>query len=134
MSYNESLSNNSNYPQMSQSEWDMAPWNEPVIPERDFNILCSQTLSKAVTITTDNYSPEYDEEDNHTYINTENINWEVEFYNNDYHTPQQLLQIFRGLLIRDLEAGIPFKSEQFTKDLIKECEDWNEDETEYIEN
>ena len=28
MSYNESLKSDSNYPLMSQSEWDNAPWNE----------------------------------------------------------------------------------------------------------
>lgn len=28
MSYNESLRSDSNYPPMSQSEWDNAPWNE----------------------------------------------------------------------------------------------------------
>ena len=28
MSYNESLNGNSNYPPMSQSEWDNAPWNQ----------------------------------------------------------------------------------------------------------
>ena len=49
-----------------------APYNEPLIPERDFDVEVTITMSKVVTITTDNYVPEYDDEDGHTYANTEN--------------------------------------------------------------
>ena len=133
MSYNESLRPNSNYPPMSQSDWNRAPWNEPIVPEEDFNVLCSQTLSKSVKVTTDNYRPEYEEEDGHTYLNTENVDWEEEFHNNDYHTPQQLLGLFKSLLVRDLKEGNPLKSERYTKALIEECDGWCEDECEFIE-
>ena len=35
----------SNYPSgVSDSTWD-APWNDPDIPEHDFEITCSQSLS-----------------------------------------------------------------------------------------
>ena len=52
-----------------------APYNEVDIPERDFEVTISQTLSRTVTIVTDDYYPEYDEEDGHTYANTENTDW-----------------------------------------------------------
>ena len=34
MSYNESLRADSNYPPMSQSDWDRAPWNEVELPPK----------------------------------------------------------------------------------------------------
>ena len=54
MSYNESL-NNSNYPVMSQSEWDNAPWNQADNPEREIEVLVSVTLSKTVKIKVSDY-------------------------------------------------------------------------------
>ena len=53
-----------------------APYNEPLIPERDFDVEVTITMSKVVTITTDNYVPEYDDEYGHTYANTENTEWD----------------------------------------------------------
>ena len=111
-----------------------APWNEVVIPERDFDVTCSQTLSKTVTVTTDHYNPEFDEEDGHTYANTSDTDWANEYHDNDYHTPLQLIQFLKQVLENDLQHGIVFKSPRFTQDLINECNDWQEDETEYIEN
>lgn len=55
MSYNESLNNNSNYPLMSQSEWDNAPWNQADNPEREIEVLVSVTLSKTVKIKITDY-------------------------------------------------------------------------------
>lgn len=57
MSYNESLNPHSNYPLMSQSQWDSAPFNQSDIPEKDFDVVCSQSLSRAATVTTSNYIP-----------------------------------------------------------------------------
>jgi hypothetical protein len=39
-----------------------APFNEPIIPERDFDVSVMQTLVKETTISTDQYQPEYDDE------------------------------------------------------------------------
>lgn len=55
MSYNESLNSNSNYPVMSQSEWDNAPWNQADNPEREIEVLVSVTLSKTVKIKVSDY-------------------------------------------------------------------------------
>ena len=53
MSYNESLNNNSNYPLMSQSEWDNAPWNqrdpEPVEVEVQVTIVLTKNIKLPVT-------------------------------------------------------------------------------------
>ena len=55
MSYNESLNGNSNYPLMSQSEWDSAPWNQVDNPEREIEATVSVTLSKTVKIKVSDY-------------------------------------------------------------------------------
>ena len=55
MSYNESLNGNSNYPPMSQSEWDNAPWNQADNPEREIEVTVSVTLSKTVKIKVSDY-------------------------------------------------------------------------------
>lgn len=55
MSYNESLNGNSNYPPMSQSEWDIAPWNQVDNPEREIEVTVSVTLSKTVKIKVSDY-------------------------------------------------------------------------------
>lgn len=46
MSYNLSLRSDSNYPPMSQSEWNRAPWNQADTPEENFNIAVSYNFSK----------------------------------------------------------------------------------------
>ena len=124
-----------------------APYNEPSIPDEEFEITCSQTLSKTVTVTTNNYIPgasgvDYDSDDEggyhaspyHEDPDTSDTNWAEEYHSNDYHTPLQLIQLLGQVLMDGLEHGIAFRSPKFTSDLIKECEGWSEDETEYIEN
>lgn len=63
MSYNESLNPNSNYPLMTQSQWDAAPFNQEDPPEADFNVAISCSLSREAKVTTDDYDGgEYDED------------------------------------------------------------------------
>lgn len=56
MSYNESLNSNSNYPLMSQYEWDNAPWNQVDNPEREIEVLVSVTLSKTFKVKVSDYT------------------------------------------------------------------------------
>ena len=62
MSYNESLRANSNYPPMSQSEWDKSPWNEVELPPKDVEVTVSITLSKTMKVPVRDYT--IDEEGN----------------------------------------------------------------------
>lgn len=110
------------------------PWNEPIIPERDFDLTISQSLSKDVTVCTNQYNPEYDEEYGQTFANTEDTDWNKVFKENDYHTPLQLIQLLGEVLQKDLEHGIVFKNPRFTQELINECQGWTDDETEIVEN
>ena len=155
MSYNESLSPNSNYPAMSQSQWDSAPFNEVDTPDKDFGVTCVQTLSKTVTVTTNNYIPgasgvDYESDGEGGYCasgwqdpdDTSDTNWKEAYRLNGYMTPMQLLEVLKGYLEQDLQnvEEIAIKRnqnkeflERKLKFLIGECEDWTVDEEEYIE-
>ena len=50
MSYNESLRADSNYPPMSQSDWDRAPWNEVELPPKEVEVTVSITISKTTKV------------------------------------------------------------------------------------
>ena len=55
MSYNESLNSNSNYPIMSQHEWDNSPWNEEEQPYKEVEVTVSITVSKTMKIPVNDY-------------------------------------------------------------------------------
>ena len=55
MSYNESLNSNSNYPPMSLSEWDSAPWNEVELPPKDVEVTVSITVSRTMKVPVTDY-------------------------------------------------------------------------------
>jgi hypothetical protein len=134
MSYNESLSPNSNYPHMSQSEWDNAPWNEPVIPEQDFEVDVEYVLQKkAVKVTTDDYSPEFDEETGHVDANTEDTDWE-NAYENSHYTIPELLSELESYIKQDLERykGSATKERQL-KEMLEDCQGWEMYDKSYCE-
>ena len=132
---------------MSASELARAPWMQEDPPEKSFEVTCSQSLSKTVTVTTNNYIPgasgvDYERDDEggtyaspwHDDPDTSDTNWAEEYHNNDYHTPLQLINLLAKVLEKDMQNGIVFKSPKFTQDIIDECKNWSEDETEFIEN
>lgn len=132
MSYNESLMSNSNYPPMSQSEWDSAPWNEESIPEKDFDLIVCQTLSKQVDVTTSDYNPEYDEEDGSIFCDTSETSWKEVYADNKHYTPLELIGLF-GRYIDDLLNDIVTtpRSPSFLKILKQECKGWQEEEIDF---
>ena len=139
MNYNESLNNNSNYPLMSQSEWDNAPWNQSDPEEKEFEVTVSQTLSKSTTVTTSDYIPggyfletEWDIDGYHTITchepdDTSDTDWK-KAYNNEHYTPLGLIQEFKEML----EKNTPIP-ETRRKHLIDECMNWIEDDLEVCE-
>lgn len=134
-----------------------APWNQHDVPEKDFEIICSQTLSRTATVYTDNYIPgesgaDYEPDDEGGYYavawheadDTSNTDWKKEYYDNGYKTPLQLIQILKGYLKDDLKKWEEEDKKEphrwaatqvrILKGLIEECECWCEDECEFIEN
>lgn len=122
-----------NYPAGLTDHSSNTPWNEPYIPERDFDLTISQSLSKDITVCTNRYNPEYDDEDGRTYFNTEDTDWTEVFKENGYHTPLQLIQLLGEVLQKDLEYGIVYQNPRVTQELINECSSWIADETEITE-
>ena len=113
----------------------------------DFDVTCSQTLSKTVTVTTNNYTPgaegvDYEPDGEGGYCSfgwhdpddTSDTNWADEYHENDYHTPLQLIELLKQVLEENMKNGVVFKSPRYTAKLIEECEDWCEDDVEYVEN
>ena len=154
MSYNESLSPNSNYPAMSQSQWDSAPFNESDIPEEEFEVTCSQSLSRTTSVWTSNYIPgasgvDYEPDGEGGYYgsswhddpDTSDTNWAEEYHDNDHYTPIQLIGLYKETLKEQLKSWEDMDEIASAKTqirriehLIEECEGWTEDETEYLQN
>lgn len=111
-----------------------APYNEPLIPEREFDVEVTITMSKVVTITTDNYVPEYDDEDGHTYANTENTEWDKEFENSGHFTIADLIEELKGYVVEDMKTCEPnTRKVSHLKRLLLACEDWETIEESYEE-
>ena len=111
-----------------------APYNEPLIPERDFDVEVTITMSKVVTITTDNYVPEYDDEDGHTYANTENTEWDKEFENSGHFTIADLIEELKGYVVDDMKTCAPnTRKVSHLKRLLLACEDWETIDESYEE-
>ena len=135
----------SNYPPGLSDSTPGCPWSEPEIPEKEFDVTCCQTLSKTVTVITNNYIPgasgvdyEYDPEGSvavgwHDPDDTSDTNWADEYHANDYHTPLQLIELFKQYLENDLNRMGEVKNKRWIEHLIEECSNWTEDETEYAE-
>ena len=135
MSYNESLSPNSNYPAMSQSQWDSAPFNEPDVPEKEFDVTISQTLSRSTSVTTNDWCPAGDEDD--FYVDTSDTCWSEVIKENGCKTPLDLIAMLKEYLQKDLErieeiAKEKNENKEFLERkyqfLIEECEGWVEDD------
>ena len=123
-----------------------APYNQVDAPDKEFDVTCCQTLSKTVTVTTNNYIPgasgvDYESDDEGGYCavgwqdpdDTSDTNWADEYHDNDYHTPLQLIELFKQHLENDLNRMGDVKNERWIKHLIEECENWTEDEVEFLE-
>lgn len=111
-----------------------APWNEERIPEKSFNICVSQSLSKSTQVVTDDYNPEFDDEDGCIYADTSDTDWESVYNHNGLHTPLELIKLFKEFLEKHLpDPIIDLRGFKEAKSLISECKNWVEDELEIIE-
>ena len=132
------------------------PWSEPMVPEKEFEITCSQSLSRTAEVWTSNYIPgasgcdyESDGEGGYATVgwkdddDTSDTIWSKEYAENGYKTPLELIGMLKEYLQKDLEkwkiedektpnSGPAFHVRRL-KHLIGECECWTEDETEFSE-
>ncbi len=145
---------NYNYPMGADTP--DAPWNEVDVPEKDFEVTCSQSLSRTATVTTNNYIPgasgvDYERDDEGGYTacgwqeddDTSDTNWAEEYKENGFKTPLELIGLLKEYLEKDLrniqkdmlpnDRSYKATKAHMLKGLIEECEGWINDETEYIE-
>lgn len=108
-----------------------APWNETDIPKHNFDICVSQTISKNIQISTNDYKPneEHDEDGWYNCPDTSDTDWCKAYKNSNHYTPLELIQILRDLLLKHLpDPIIDIKEFREVQELVKECEGWAEDE------
>lgn len=112
------------YPAGSYSDPN-APYNEPVIPERDFDIDVEFVMSKAVTVTTNDYAPEYDDEDGREYANTENTDWEKAYDNSGHLTIAEMLQELESYVKDDMTKTAPNTGKgRYLQRVLASCQGW----------
>ena len=126
---------NYNYPPGADTP--QAPWNQEETPEKDFNVTVYQSLKKNTTVTTNNYIEERCIEPENGFYevieNTENINWSDEYSDNEHYTPLQLINLFKRYLESELGDTVRIsKFPSYLKHLVKECDNWVEEDF-YIE-
>jgi hypothetical protein len=131
---------NYNYPLGSDNE--DSPWNREPIPEREFDVTISQSLSKGVIVHTDKYQPEVDKEVGAVYADTSDTEW-AEVYKEEHYTPLQLIEMLKERCEKELkelesikETDKPYSlmvEKRKLKHLVEECSEWSNDETEIFE-
>ena len=89
--------------------------------EREFGVICNQSLGKSSSIFTENYTVDRDE-DNYPYCDTSDIDF-LEEYTRQHMTPLELIDTLRTIL----KEHPNLVSNQ--KWLIQECEGWEDIET-----
>lgn len=132
-----------------------APWNQPEVPEKEFDVTCSQSLSRTATVWSNNYIPgasgvDYEPNDEggydacgwHDEDDTSDTNWADEYKNNGYKTPLELIGMLREYLEKDLrdiqkdmlpnDRSYNATKARILRSLIEECDCWTNDETEYV--
>lgn len=134
MSYNESKNPMSNYPMMSQSQWDNAPFNEPHNAERDFEVNVTYTLAKDnIGVMTNDYVPEYDEEDGSTTYNTKYTDWEAA-YEEQHYSVLQMIDLLKEYVSKELSNDVTASRKRFLQRVLEDCDGWELVESEYEES
>lgn len=109
-----------------------APWNQVDPEEKEFDVAVCQVLSKDTTITSTHYDVEKDDECPDV-ITTDNIKWKWE-YSRQHYTPLELIELFKEYLQKDLVRFGDTIDKGRYKYLIEECSNWEEDDTDVINN
>ena len=114
-----------------------APYNEVEVPEREFDVTISMSLSRTVQCYTNKYIPEIDKENGHLYVDTSGTPWS-EVYGDNHKTIPELLEELKKYIQKDLDnlADDETKMDKAfhrrrLEFLLTECEDWTVDEEDY---
>lgn len=101
-----------NYPMMSQSELERAPWNEPVRPDTVFDVETTVTLSRIARVSTKRYM-------------IEDIDLKSAYAESGNFTIPELLKELSGYAEEDLTKCMPNTGKcAYLKRLIEACNRW----------
>ena len=102
-----------------------APYNQVDVESREFDIECTFVMRKVVTVTTNDYELEIDDENGHEYTNTDNTDWAAAFDDSGHFTIDELLDELREYVKADMETCSPNTCKgAHLKRLLKACDDW----------
>ena len=109
-----------------------APYNQVEVRERDFDIECEFVMRKCVTVTTNDYAPDYDDEDGREDANTENTDWAQAFAESGHFTIQDLINELREYVIEDMKSCTPNTGKgAHLERLLSACQGWETAEENY---
>ena len=123
-----------------------SPWNEVENPEEKFNVTIVETLSKDVAIYTSNYQLEkdYDEDSKsmRDYIDSSDTNWKEEYKKQGCTAIETIIAVktyLEEVRLEDLKdlslcrelTNSEKKELKVVKDLIEQCEGWQQEEIEF---
>jgi len=102
-----------------------APFNEKIIPLREFDIEAEFTMRKVVTVKTSDYIPEYDDENGRDCPNTENTDWHSAYDDNGHYTIIELLSELEEYVLEDMKTCSPNTGKgRALKRLLENCRGW----------
>lgn len=109
-----------------------APYNQVEVREREFDIECEFVMRKCVTVTTNDYEPDYDDEDGREDANTENTDWAQAFAESGHFTIQDLINELREYVIEDMKNCAPNTGKgAHLERLLSACQGWETAEENY---
>lgn len=109
-----------------------APYNEVSVPDHDFDVDVSVTLSNSTTVTTNDYMPDVDEEDGRVYQDTSDTDWENAYKKSCYTIPQMLEEL--KVLLEEKLADHNCKKKTKYKQMLEDCKGWTVEEIEVQES
>ena len=109
-----------------------APYNQVDVREREFDIECEFVMRKCVTVTTNDYEPDYDDEDGREDANTENTDWAQAFAESGHFTIQDLINELREYVKEDMKTCAPNSGKgAHLERLLSACQGWETAEENY---
>lgn len=123
--------NNGNYPLMSQSQWNSAPWNEKEqsVITRDCEI--TETVTRKVTLATTDYSTDSDYNDELgecSSVDTTETDWVAEYEEQEYSIIE-LLSKLKKYVSDDLKkANHSPKQQKELQKLLLVCDSWKQED------
>lgn len=109
-----------------------APYNEVSVPDHEFDVEVQVTLSNSTIVTTNDYIPEFDEEDGRMYTDTSSTDWEKAYEESCYTIPQMLEEL--KLLLEEKIADPNCKQKTKYKQMLEDCQGWTVDECDVCES